>query len=497
MVTTFVAPRIGTKRNPARRSLGPFVDEVAVMLGDEPYGWQSHLSDVSLELVDRPNPGPGQSSQRLNASYVGALVGRQSGKTKWTVSRIVAQMLLPNYFEIAESLGLDQIRPQNCVYTAQSRTNATARWLEHLEIMEDCPWIADEIEKVSHATGREFIRFRNGSTYKPVTPNRTGARGLTLDLVVVDEALAHPFWLLPVLRPTMAQRDNAPGCIGAQFVVISNAGDDDSELLNRIQELGIESLDDPASKRVWMEWSISDEDEPFNEDVWLRTMPTLEQPNGISLDFLRMEAETLREDEFIREYLCRRSVATHNQIIPSDLWMELYRTDVVVPTHNVTLGLDVRVDRLGASLVACGPESFYLPIEIVESKQGLEWVLERTCEVAARWNAVVALDASGPAANLIPSLDAAGVTLEVLQRQGVTSAAAHFYDACIAKRITHLNDWRLNDAIVGASRRAVGDKWLFDRRGQHDISPVVAASLATWVAENGSFGVPAIHGPKR
>lgn len=465
-------------------------------MGLPPYGWQEHLSDVSLELIPRPKAVAGDQSisdLRLNASYVGALVGRQSGKTAWTVSRIVAQCLLPNYWELAESLGMDQIRPQHCAYTAQTRTNATLRWYEHVEIMENCPAIADEIEKVSHATGREYMRFVNGSIYRPVTPNRTGARGLTLDLVVVDEALAHPFWLLPVLRPTMAQRDNAPGCIGAQFVVISNAGDDDSEMLNRIQELGIESLADPASKRVWMEWSIGEEDDPYSEDVWLRTMPTLEQPNGISLDFLRMEAETLREDQFIREYLCRRSVATHNQIIPSDLWMDMYRTDCVVPISDVTLGLDVRADRLGASLVACGPVGLYLPIEIVEAKQGLEWVLERTIEVAQRWNAVVALDASGPAANLIPSLDAAGVTLEVLQRHGVTAAAAHFYDACMAKRICHLNDHRLNDAIVGASRRAVGDRWLFDRRGQNDISPVVAASLATWVAENGSFGIPSIH----
>lgn len=493
MVKTLVPPRLGTARNPMRESLGWVVDDVACKMDIDPHAWQTHLSDVSLELVDRKDPGPGQSIQRLNAQYVGALVGRQSGKTAWSVSRIVAQCLLPDYKDVAEALGLDYIKPQNCAYTAQSRTNAVARWLEHIEFMQNSREVASRIERVSYATGREMVRFCNGSIYRPITPNRTGARGLTLDLAIVDEALAHPFWLLPVLRPTMAQRDTADRTIGAQFVVISNAGDDDSEMLNRLQELGIESLNDPNSKRVWMEWSIGEDDEAYDESVWLRTMPTLEQPNGISLEFVRMEAETLREDQFSREYLCRRSVSTANQIIPTELWQEMYRTDVIVPMHNVSLGLDVRADRLGASIVACGPVDFYLPIEVVECKQGLTWILERVVELANRWSSPVAIDAGGPAANLIPALDAAGVALEVLQTKQVTAAAASFYDACMAKRICHLNDHRLNDAITGASRRAVGDRWLFDRRGQNDISPLVAASLATWIAENGTLGMPAIH----
>jgi len=464
------------------------------MMGFEFHEWQTHLSDVSLELVPRENPHPGQSNVKLAALDVGCLVNRQGGKTAWCVARIAAQCLLPSYPDIARNVfGLDAIAKQSVAYTAQARINAVAKWNEHVQIMQECKSIDDQIVNVARSNGRECVTFRNGSTYRPITPNRQGARGLTLDLCIVDEALTHPFWLLPVLHPMLAQRNSATGCIGAQFVVISNAGDDDSELLNRMQELGHQSITRESTNRVWLEWSCAPDADVFDESVWRATVPTLDQPNGIELEFLRSEAETLLEDQFAREYLCRRSVATTNQIIPQDLWNEGYRTDVVVPMDTIALGLDVRMDRLGASLVACGPVDQYLPIEVVEARSGLDWVLERTIEVAQRWNAPVAIDVAGPAANLIPSLVSAGLTLELLQTQQVTHAAASFYDGVIAKRITHLNDHRLNDAVAGASRRAVGERWAFDRRGLADISPLVAASLATWVADNGQMQRPTIY----
>ena len=493
MMHTAAPPRFATARHPERPSLGEYIAYVGDNMGLPFHEWQKQLSDTSTELVPRREVFDGQSALRLNAQYVGAMVGRQSGKSAWSATRIVAQCLLPNHFDIAESVGLEQIEPQHVVYTAQSRTNAVARWYEHAQFIEHSRYLRDEIMNIRYATGREIIEFQNGSTYRPVTPNRNNARGLTLDLVIVDEALAHPLWLLSTLRPTMAQRDSASGCIGAQFVVISNAGDDDSELLNRMQELGIESLTDPESRRVWMEWSADPESDPFAESTWLATCPTLNQPNGIDIDFLRMEAATMREDMFIREYLCRRSIATHNQIIPTDLWMEMNRSDIYVPMDRIVLGLDIRMDRLGASLVSSGPVDTYLPIECVEAKSGLEWVLPRTIEVAQRWSAPVAIDVAGPAANLIPSLEASGVTIVPLAAREVASAAATFYDACFAKRIAHMNDYKLNDAVAGASRRALGDRWTFDRRGHWDISPLVAASLAVWVVESGRGNRPTIY----
>ena len=478
-------PRLGTARNPERQTLGDYVGEIGADLGFEFYPWQTLLSDVSMELIKRTEPHGNQSTLRLNAQYVGALVGRQSGKTAWSVARVVAQSLLTNRQDIAERVGLPYLRSQHTAYTAQSRTVAVQKWDEHVAIIEDSAF-SSHIKKVHRSNGKECVTFTNGSTYRPITPTRTGPRGLTLDLEIVDEALAHPLWLLGALRPTMAQRDSAELCLVAQFVVISNAGDDDSELLNRIQELGIESLANPESRRVWLEWSMNPDADPLAESTWRATMPTLGLPNGIDLDFMRTEAETLRLDQFMREYLCHRVPKSREQLIPTERWMDGYRTDIFIPA-DLALALDISPDRQRASLVAAGAQGTYLPLEVIDGREGLDWVLERTVEVSERACASVVIDAGGPAASLIPALEARRVDVIPIATREVTNAAAMFYDAVLAKRVCHMNDYRLNDAVTGASKRAIGDRWAFDRRGHVDISPLVAASFAVWAIETGQL----------
>lgn len=485
------APRLGTERQPARPTIGPYMARIGETLGYPFHEWQHTLANVSGELVARSAPRPGQSLKRLHAQYVGCLVGRQSGKTAWAVSRIVAQMCMPNEGDIAEMFGLERIVPQKVIYTAQSRINAVSKWSEHLDIIDGSIELRRNIKRVSRATGREECVFVNGSTYKPITPNRKGARGLSTDLVIVDEALAHPSWLLSVLRPTMGQRHGAKGCVGGQFVVISNAGDDDSELLNHMQELGIESLSDPLASRVWLEWSAPPDCDPLDESVWLSTMPTLEQDNGIDIDFMREEARSMRLDDFMREYLCMRVAKSRAQLIPTERWMSLYRNDIINP-GEFALGVDMTPDRSRASIVAAGKIDGYLPVEVVEGREGVEWLIEAVSDIAHKWNVPVAIDAGSACGSIIPMLEKLDVAVIKLGTREVIHAAGLFYDSVLSKRIAHMNDYRLNDAVTGCSKRAVADRWAFDRLGNVDISPLTAASFAVWAIETGESERPVI-----
>ena len=138
--------------------------------------------------------------------------------------------------------------------------------------------------------------FVNGSTYRVVTPSKTGARGLSLDAVIIDEALAHQPWLLAVMAPTMAQRDGASVSFGAQLIIVTNAGDETAELLNEQRELGRRAVAEDDPSRVHLEWSCSDDDDPLDPDVWERTIPTLNRPEGLTSAFLARQAETVGTD---------------------------------------------------------------------------------------------------------------------------------------------------------------------------------------------------------
>jgi hypothetical protein len=94
----------------------------------------------------------------------------------------------------------------------------------------------------------------------------------------------------------------------------------------------------------------------------------------------------------------------------------------------------------------------------------------------------------------MPALDGFGVVVVPVGTRGATDAAGAFYDRVLQRRIAHLGDWRLNDAVAGASKRAVGQRWAFDRRNSDtDISPLVAAALAVWGVETGQAGAPTMY----
>ena len=65
---------------------------------------------------------------------------------------------------------------------------ARLKWEETVAMLR--PAFGSRFEFVRRANGNECLGL-NGGTFRVVTPSREGARGLTLDLVVIDEALSH------------------------------------------------------------------------------------------------------------------------------------------------------------------------------------------------------------------------------------------------------------------------------------------------------------------
>lgn len=484
-------PRIGTARNEGLVTLGDYFDQISSELGFKPHGWQSHLNDVSTQLSERDEPFEGQSALKLHAQHVGCLVGRQSGKTAWSVSRIVGQALLGYQSDIAALVGLDHIKPQKVIYTAQRRVTAVEKWREHTDIITNSP-LGRYVERVAGQTGHECTYFTNGSEYRPITPNRNSARGMSVDLVIVDEALAHPLWLLSTLRPTMAQRHSANGCIGAQFVVISNAGNDDSELLNHLQDIGQLAVQNGDDSRVWMEWSMAPGSDPLAHSTWESTIPTLSQPNGIALEFLNEEAKTMRLSDFMREYLCFRVNDSDDRVIDWEQWQTLERSDVWVGADCV-LAIDIAWNRSRASIVCASATGPYIPVEVIDAKEGVDWLTDRVIGIAERQRCPVIVDTAGPAAAMHMILENRGIEVIPYAAKDVALSAGSFYDNVRNKRVSHQGDYRLNDAVKGATKRPIGERWGFNRKGNVDISPLVAASFAVWAVDSGMVDKPTIH----
>ena len=200
-------PRWATARNLDRDSHGPALEQVANLLGFELFAWQKQVADTALELDKNGN---------YHYRTVGATVGRQNGKTTLLVFRIALELLKPNTLTI---------------FTSQDRNAARLKFDEHAEAIMSTPF-KKRVKRYVRANGQEALYMNNGSSYRVVTPSNTGARGLTVDLACVDEALTHDMRLVSAIQPTMATKESA------QLWITSNAGGPYSTLLQQYSKLG-------------------------------------------------------------------------------------------------------------------------------------------------------------------------------------------------------------------------------------------------------------------
>ena len=465
-------PRWGTRRRPERPTRGGIDARVAEMLGWEYFPWQRDAADVAGEY-DYVTRLPFYRT-------IGVGVARQNGKTTLVCVRIARQLI---------------VRRQTVAYTAQDRTVARTKWGEHVEILMDTPF-ADHVSHIDRANHREMLVMRNGSRYMPVTPSaKKAARSLSVDLAVIDEAHAHPTMaIIGALQGTLVARPHA------QLWVLSNAGDIDSVLWRHYTDIGRLEVENPDSTVCWIEYAGETDADVLDRRAWADANPSLDLPGGVSSAALADAALTQDADTFRREHL--NIWVDVSQLVGIDAisWAQCKDEDLV-PGQAVALGLSFTPERDRGGIVAAGLFDGVTPLEVIEHSSDLAALIARTAELANRWGANILIGRGDPAASAVPALERAtawGPSTPVHNRHGrVTGgerqhrvrmvnlpdevrACGEFHDAAVHRRLTHRDDYRLNDAVGAASKRRVGDAWMWRRRGKADLSLLIAATLARW-----------------
>src|SRR4029077_2149849 len=96
--------------------------------------------------------------------------------------------------------------------------------------------------------------------------------------------------------------------------------------------------------------------------------------------------------------------------------------------------------------------------------------------------AVVVAD-SLVAASIIGELNRAQVVVDPLGASDHAKACGTVVDLLAPRRLSPRAEAVLDDAVLGAARRPLGDAWLWSRsRSGVDISPLVAVTLAAYAA---------------
>jgi len=461
-------PRWATPRNPDRATLGPRVAEVAAMLGTPFMPWQQDVVDTALEV----DPDTG----RLFYGEINETVPRQSGKT----TEILAVMV-----HRARAWARSRI-----LYTAQTRNHARAKWEdEHVPVLEASP--LRKQFRVRKSNGNEAIRWRNGSTHGISSLTEKAGHGDVLDLAVIDEAFAQEDARADQgLRPTMITRPEP------QLWVVSTAGTGKSVYLRRKVDAGRLRCDLGLPSRVaYFEWSAPPDADPADPRTWWACMPAL--GHTITEERIRVEFDSMKLEDFRRAYLNQWQDETPDEwlVISQAAWQAL-ADPASAPVGRVAFAVDMMWDRSWAAVGVAGRRGDgLLHVEVpgrdnlLDHRRGTAWVVPRVLELVSQWQpCAVVVDPGGPAASLIPELEAAGVELVKPTTRDAAQACGAFYDACGANPevtdpawLRHLGQAPLTAALAGARAQPLGDMWKWARKGLSvDICPLVAVTLAAW-----------------
>lgn len=483
-----------------RFTWGPEVVELAALAGLQLDPWQADaLHDVCAESSARPG--------RWNTLENALIVGRQNGK-----GGVLEAYVLGCLFLFDDPL---------VMFSAHRFDTAREMFLRIKELITGCHHLSRRVRRVSEAHGKEGIELVSGQRIKFHARSEKASRGFSGDKTILDEAFKLDAAMMGAIMPTMSARQNP------QIVYASSAGweisqqlgslrrralavvcarlrDDGlaaQEIANRIgllpeevgKLLGKAPGGDPSL--CFLEWSAPDST-PRNKvamadpALWAQANPAL----GIRIteEFVAAELRTMGAVEFARERLGVSDYPPDEDdeggwtVIGQDDWRALAIPADGAPRPGTeglarpAFSVDVRPDRSAAAIDVAFSVDGRLVVEVVNHRQGTDWVVDRVVELVGRYDPVaVAVDKGGPAGSLIPDLEAAGVEVLILGSGEVAQAYGLMVDAMASGRLAHLDQEPLNEAVRIADRRPLGERHTWDRRGaEGDISPLVAGTNA-------------------
>lgn len=422
------------------------------ILGLSLHPWQKWLLKAALEL--KPD-----GSYRFRTVLV--VVSRQSGKTL-----ILGVLALWKMFLDDGHLVLG---------TSTNLAQAKEAWLAAVNLAESTPELADLIEHIDRAAGGEALRLKTGERYKIAAANRRGGRGLSSDLCVLDELREHKTWdAWSSISKTTLARSNA------QTWCFSSAGDIRSVVLKHLRDKAL-AEDRTDDTLAIFEWSADEAAEIDDRDAWAQANPSMGRT--ITVDAIASACDTDPEAIFRTEVLGQWVDSMSDPVFGRGAWEACITHDSNIETR-LSFGVAVSMDRAWSCIGAAGRNAEgLLHVEPIEYKRGTSWIAARVVELLAEHGRAtpVVVDGRGPAASLIHDLEDAGVDVTVASTSDVTDAAAALYDAVSDQRVAHLDDADLNNAVGGAQKRPVGDRWAWGRKqSTSETSPLEAVTLAAW-----------------
>jgi hypothetical protein len=208
-------------------------------------------------------------------------------------------------------------------------------------------------------------------------------------------------------------------------------------------------------------------------------------------EFTAVERAAMTDEEYARERLgifAEHDDAPTWEVVTEADW-KACATEVAEGwmADPVTFALEVSVDRSVSCIAAAGASlTGGVAVEVVDRHEGTDWVLDRLLALQAHNPKALLIDPRSPAGAFLRDLTDAGVTVTEVTSQDYARACAHLRDAIVGQsarkspQTTHHHQDELDAAVSWAQVRLLGDAFVWNRRGDHDVTALAAVTLARW-----------------
>lgn len=465
-----------------------YVDDALYLLGEWGFSFDEAQRFVLASSLREMPDG------RWAAKEVGIEEPRQNGKGEKIEGR--------------ECLGLFLFGERRLIHSAHEFATAS----EALDRMDDRigqnPKLKKRVRTIKRSHGEEGVYLKDGRTLRYKTRTKGGGRGFSADLLILDEAMYIAEAFLGALMPVISARPNPQMWYTGSAV--NQMTMENGIVFARLRQ---RALEHQPGRMAYFGWSAAyrdgkvifetPADVPREVAADPETVAVANAALGSRIDVehaVVTERQAMSHEQYCVERLgvgdwpkVSDDVTEGWEVISEGAWSDrLDPASAIVGTP--VLSYDVTPDRSYSAIGAAGfREDGQRHVQVLEHGRGTAWLPGRLAELVEEFDAgPVKADLSGPAASVVPKLEALEVEVDALTAKDHAQASGAFFDGVDQGEVWHIGQDELNAAVKGAAKRKLGEAWAWGRvQSGVDISPLVVVTLANWGLddEDTSFNV--------
>lgn len=368
-----------------------------------------------------------------------------------------------------EMYGLE--RGEQILHTAHRTTTSHAAWERLLRLLDKSGMEYKSLK----ATGRERIETANGGRVEFRTRTSTGGLGEGYDLLVIDEAQEYTTDQESALKYVVTDSKNPQTIFcGTPPTPISSG--------TVFPNLRKAALFGDTTNTGWAEWSVEDEADPNDKELWYLTNPSLG-----TIFTERSVQDEIGEDliDFNIQRLGLWLKYNQKSAVSKTDWENLKVDKLPDLTGKLFVGIKYGNDGANAALsiaVKTADERIFIEtIDCQTIRNGNNWILQFLSSADVQ---TVVVDGANGQALLASEMKDIRLKPPVMPTvREIIMANAAFEKAIYQGTICHRGQPSLEQVVTNCDKRTIGTNGGFGYRSQledYDIALMDSALLAHW-----------------